>query len=234
MQTSSSPSISVLAQATVGGQGSATPQATTVTVPTPVSTPLTHRDIQALRERRSELSNQLQSAEGRRNRLAEAMERAEGADKAGLEQRVTLLDQRILQLEADIAETGRVLTSAPAGLLATTETARDFGPLSSGQMTAVSIVFTLFVLFPIAFAMARLLWKRGTVGKAALPPEAAERLERIEQAVDAVAIEVERISEGQRYVTRVLGTGQGGALGSQRQAEAAYVPVNPIGTPRQK
>jgi hypothetical protein len=31
-----------------------------------------------------------------------------------------------------------------------------------------------------------------------------ERLERIEQAIEAVAIEVERISEGQRFTTRLL------------------------------
>jgi len=31
-----------------------------------------------------------------------------------------------------------------------------------------------------------------------------ERLERLEQAVEAIAIEVERVGEGQRYLTRVL------------------------------
>jgi hypothetical protein len=31
-----------------------------------------------------------------------------------------------------------------------------------------------------------------------------ERLARIEQAIDAMAIEVERISEGQRFVTKLL------------------------------
>ena len=30
------------------------------------------------------------------------------------------------------------------------------------------------------------------------------RLERMEQAVDTIAIEVERVSEGQRFVTKVL------------------------------
>jgi hypothetical protein len=30
------------------------------------------------------------------------------------------------------------------------------------------------------------------------------RLDRLEQAVDAIAIEIERISEGQRFVTRVF------------------------------
>ncbi len=32
----------------------------------------------------------------------------------------------------------------------------------------------------------------------------AERLERIEQAVEAMAVEIERISEGQRFTTRLL------------------------------
>ena len=31
-----------------------------------------------------------------------------------------------------------------------------------------------------------------------------ERLSRIEQAVDAVAVEVERVSEGQRFTTKLL------------------------------
>ena len=35
-------------------------------------------------------------------------------------------------------------------------------------------------------------------------PASDERLTRIEQAIDAVAIEVERISEGQRFLTRLL------------------------------
>ena len=37
-----------------------------------------------------------------------------------------------------------------------------------------------------------------------LSPDVQDRMTRIEQAVDAIAIEVERMSEGQRYTTRVL------------------------------
>jgi hypothetical protein len=32
-----------------------------------------------------------------------------------------------------------------------------------------------------------------------------QRLARVEQAVEAIAIEIERVSEGQRYVTKLLG-----------------------------
>ena len=38
----------------------------------------------------------------------------------------------------------------------------------------------------------------------ALPLDTAARLERIEQAIDAMSIEVERIAEGQRFVTRLM------------------------------
>jgi hypothetical protein len=35
-------------------------------------------------------------------------------------------------------------------------------------------------------------------------PALDQRLERIEQAVDAIAIEMERVSEGQRFTTKLL------------------------------
>jgi hypothetical protein len=41
-------------------------------------------------------------------------------------------------------------------------------------------------------------------GAAEIPRQVDQRLERIEQAVDAIAIEVERISEGQRFTTKLL------------------------------
>jgi hypothetical protein len=50
-----------------------------------------------------------------------------------------------------------------------------------------------------------LTWIRRPRGTPALPPEIVERLERIERAVDVTALEVERIGEGQRFLTRALG-----------------------------
>ena len=42
-----------------------------------------------------------------------------------------------------------------------------------------------------------------------LPTEVTERLERMEHALDSVALEVERISEGQRFTTKLLSEGRG-------------------------
>jgi len=167
--------------------------------------PMTRAEVSALRARRSELSSQLISASGRRRDLAEELRTATGSDRAGLEQRIAVLDERIVQLESDIAETGRQLTGAPAGLASTQED-WVFGSFSSGQVLAGGIVFTIFVLAPLAVGASRMMWKRAAAGpvRTVLPPETAGRLERIEQAVEAIAIEVERVSEGQRFVTKLM------------------------------
>jgi len=41
-------------------------------------------------------------------------------------------------------------------------------------------------------------------GRGAVSRGADERLERIENAVDAIALEMERVSEGQRFTTKLL------------------------------
>ena len=41
-----------------------------------------------------------------------------------------------------------------------------------------------------------------------IPTEITSRLERMEQAIDSVAVEVERISEGQRFTTKLLSEGR--------------------------
>jgi hypothetical protein len=42
-----------------------------------------------------------------------------------------------------------------------------------------------------------------------LPSEVTERLERMEHAIDSIAIEIERITEGQRFTTKLLSEGRG-------------------------
>jgi hypothetical protein len=42
-----------------------------------------------------------------------------------------------------------------------------------------------------------------------LPTEVTDRLERMEHALDSIAIEVERITEGQRFTTKLLSEGRG-------------------------
>lgn len=168
--------------------------------------PMTRPEVAAIRARRSELSNQLISASGRREDLAEQLRNATGTDRAGLEQRIGVLDERIVQLESDIAQTGQLLTGAPAGVLASTRGEAVLGGFGSGEIIRFGIVVTIFVLAPLAVGAARMMWKRAAAGpvRHVIPPETSGRLERIEQAVEAIAVEVERVSEGQRFVTKLM------------------------------
>jgi hypothetical protein len=201
-------------------------------VQAPPARPLTAREVQAIRERREELSNQLQSAEGRRNRLSQRLDGAEGANRAGIEQRIKLLDERILQLEADIASTGRLLTSVPTETFSLTQPPPEFGPFVPGGPAGPAPMFGAFaaglIVATVLGFIRRRLWRRPApvVTPAGLPAESGQRFDRLEQAVDAIAIEVERISEGQRYVTRVLTEAQPApALGAgERAAEPLRVP----------
>jgi len=64
------------------------------------------------------------------------------------------------------------------------------------------MIITLTIGVPLVRAMGR-RWE----AQAKQPrgdPESAQRLAHIEQAIDAMAVEIERISEGQRFVTRLL------------------------------
>ena len=56
--------------------------------------------------------------------------------------------------------------------------------------------------YPIARALARKMDREAIAPR--IPLELAGRLERMEQAIDSIAVEVERISEGQRFTTKLL------------------------------
>ncbi len=81
----------------------------------------------------------------------------------------------------------------------------DQGPPESVMIlvvTLASLTAGTLILRPIFKALGSRLERRREP-----PPEipdVAPRLERIEQAIEAIAVEVERISEGQRYVTKQM------------------------------
>ena len=166
--------------------------------------PRTPAEQAILQAQREALSSQIVNVRERRNAIARAYERASGANRSGLEQQLRVLDDRILQLESDLAESGRMAYQSPV-VTTTGVVTRPFLNLNSGQVTGISIVFILFVLGPLAASLGRLMWRRSS--KPAMPPgwyDAAQRLERLEQAVDTIAVEVERVSEGQRFMTKIM------------------------------
>jgi hypothetical protein len=173
--------------------------------------PLTQQDVDALQDQRNELSNQLISANTRRNELSRSLRSARpGPDQTGLESRITQLDGRIVTIEGDIAASGRALSAAPSGLIRQTSTSTGvpqgrFGQPSAGQMTAITIIGMITVLMPLSIAFGRMLLRRANrPPPPQIPKDVSDRLERMEHGIDAVAVEVERIGEGQRFVTQLM------------------------------
>jgi len=81
---------------------------------------------------------------------------------------------------------------------------RDIPP----RVKEVSIAFfvtcaVIIVGFPIMRAIGKRI-ERGAPTPVAIPAEMQAQMQHLMQSVDAIAIEVERISEGQRFATKML------------------------------
>lgn len=74
-------------------------------------------------------------------------------------------------------------------------------------MTDGSITVVTLVSLPLGYMLVKpvfLAWAKRLEAKAAAPSLPDTRLERMEQAIESIAIEVERISEAQRFTTKLL------------------------------
>jgi hypothetical protein len=92
-----------------------------------------------------------------------------------------------------------------------------FQPEVPPEVVDISIAFFMMIAFiivglPIARAFGRRMDRRGAVPDRHAAEQTAQ-LQQIQTAVEAMAVEVERISENQRFVTRLLA--EGGPAGAK-------------------
>lgn len=70
-------------------------------------------------------------------------------------------------------------------------------------VSVVTGVGILAAAFAGAYFMGKSRGQQETI-RSGRDPEVAQRLARVEQVVEATALEIERISEGQRFTTKLL------------------------------
>lgn len=190
--------------------------------PQTVKVPSTRAELEALGAQRGELQSQLRGLEERRIALSDQMARTKIVGPS-LMQRLETIDHRSTQLESQIA----MLDEAIAAGLARPELQQDVPSevtrkivtnvpgiegtivLPSGSHFLASAVdvgvgaavsgLTMLLVGVVAWRyMVRRLAKMVSSGAS------DANMSRLQQSVDAIAIEVERISENQRYVTKAL------------------------------
>jgi hypothetical protein len=177
----------------------------------PRSAPSASAIYEGFRAQRRELSNQLEELESTRRDIAGQLEHLPpgSPDRKSLEVRLTDVDSRISTVDGMLAANAAQIAQAAAIPGAVVEPPPF---VRQGPPEEAYIVFTIFMfifLLPLSIAWARRIWRRSATVITSLPREITERLSRMEQAVEATAVEVERIGEGQRFLTRLFTEGEG-------------------------
>jgi hypothetical protein len=175
----------------------------------------------ALQEARVEMQASMNKFAAQRAQLQAQLDITSSAgERARLQARIDRLDRQMNELSDGMAKLGNGIdrTSPRINLptipvipaIPEVGTAPRFPSSPPMRVDPTEIVAVtlgiLFVAFPLTLAISRFLWKRATSAPSSmLSPEQTRRFDRLEQSVDAIAIEIERISENQRYLTKVLG-----------------------------
>lgn len=177
-----------------------------------------------MRHQKNVLEDQLQDLQNTRAEIASRLRSSEvtGADRAGLETRLTQMDARISQMDAQIATADQQLALAAAQPGAIVRQPPDHEGYQLELMGVLGGLFMFVCVLPLSIAYARRIWKRYAV-TVSLPPELTERLTTIERGVEAVSIELERVGEGQRFVTQLLA--------SRDRPQVAALPRDPGSPP---
>jgi len=178
--------------------------------------PQSHDEMMALLSQRRVISEQLDQATERRNDLLDQMNEAPAAAKAGFQAQLNVLSDRIVQLESTLNVISQEIAGASPPLMAMAEQpARDASEDEPGNFQEGIFLGAagMFLGLTTLLLLGRWIWKRfvrdDVPPARALPGADSERLQRVEQGIEAMAIEVERISEGQRFVTKLISESRG-------------------------
>jgi hypothetical protein len=165
---------------------------------------------EGFKAQRSELRDQLEELEDTRREITTQLQQAPtGPEKATLETRLTDVSARISAVDQMLASNAASIAQAAAIPGAVVEPPRFVRQGPPEEAYVLGGMFMVIVLLPLSVALARRVWRRSAAVVTSFPREIADRLSRMEHAMEATAVEVERIGEGQRFLTRLFTEGEG-------------------------
>jgi hypothetical protein len=186
------------------------PQSAGTTVPPP-ATQIGNdpaANYQALRNQREVLGNQRQNLEQRRDEMRQEWEQMSSSNPAkdGLGKRIQGVDARLVDLEGQLAKSDAAVAQAAGVPGAITQEPPPPPRTDPDPELIVGLTFVVAMVFavPMSIAYARRVWRRSAKTEVTLPPQMIERMESMERGMEAVALEVERIGESQRFLTQTM------------------------------
>jgi len=174
------------------------------------SAPSASAIYEGFKAQRNELNNQLEQLQNTRQGINNELEGmpSSAPQRPGLEARLKDVDGRISAVDQMLAGNAAQIAQAAAIPGAVVEPPQIINQGPPEDAYVLGGLFMLIVLLPLSIAIARRIWRRSSAVVTSIPREIAERLGRMEQAVEATAVEVERIGEGQRFLTRLFTEGE--------------------------
>jgi hypothetical protein len=169
---------------------------------------LSKYSVNQLRKMLSELRDQRQQLASRREGISGNYERATGDNQKGIGERLRVLDANIVSYEAEITRVGREIAVRGGQTSEPPPNSNPGSYVSEDDAAGMAFGFS-FMTAILVFFVTRRIMRRKYMGVAPGRQQSNliasnERLERIEQAVDTIAVEVERVSENQRFMTRLM------------------------------
>lgn len=160
----------------------------------------------ALRDQREVLGSQRNNVERRRDDLQQEYDQmsASNPGRDGIASRLKALDAHLQELDAQIAKSDASVATAAGVPGATDIPPRPPRQGPPEEAFVLGGLFIVVVLLPMSIAFARRIWRRSAKAVVTLPPQVAEHMESLERGVEAIALEVERIGEGQRFLTSAM------------------------------
>jgi hypothetical protein len=165
--------------------------------------------------------------------------RLDNPARPALQQQSADIGSQLAQVEGKIAEVqARVAQAEGRSQPGTIEPPPFPGGFRRGpdpdMIVGMTFALAICIALPLSIAYARRLW-RGKPPQPALSSdrfdEVVQRLNRLEHGVESIAIEIERISEGQRFVTKVFAERPAQQQAQSAQPDAAQKPALGEGQP---
>jgi len=161
-----------------------------------------------LKSHQEVLSNQLENLTERREDLARDLNSRSGADREGIEARLRSLDGQIQQVETDLASVSKDVAQAAPASISEPSIRTIYRGYGDDDMVGAGFAgagITLVLLLPL---IVRVFRRRRWVAPGTTTSVPAigsnERVDRMEAAIDSIAVEIERVSENQRFMTRLM------------------------------